>query len=300
LYVPSWVDPEPIEQHILEQETRLRAYGAVTGWASLRWRGASYFDGCAAGGAARMPVPLVLAGGFLRPDPRVLILRGQLAPTEWAVHEGLRCATVQRALFDEIARLGSLRPAVVAIDMAAAAGLISVNLFARYLDQCRSRNGVVLAREADLLAINESWSPQETWMRLCWILDAGLPHPRCNASVFDPEGRLLGVPDLFDEEAGVVGEYQGAIHRSQKRHQRDVLREEQFRDHGLEYFEVVGGEMRDGSGVAARMRRVRSRAKFLPPESRAWTLEPPLWWVAQPALDETLRASGAADVLWRT
>jgi hypothetical protein len=276
--VPSHVTGEVIEQRILEQGARLRADGAVTGWASLRWHGAHYFDGAAARRGARLPVPLVIPGGFLRPDPGTLVLRGQLAPSEWSVIAGLRCTTVQRALFDEIARRGSLRASVVAVDMTVAAGLISLDLFATYLAGCRSRNGVVLAREASRLAVVGSWSPQETWMRLCWILDAGLPPPRCNVPVFDHHGRHLGTPDLFDEGAGVVGEYQGAIHRDHRRHRHDVQRAERFREHGLEYFEVVAGEMADATTVPDRMRRVRARAKFLPPESRAWTLEPPPWW----------------------
>lgn len=300
LYVPSSVSTQPVEQHILEQGARLRTDGAVSGWAALRWRGAAYFDGSTPGGGARLAVPLLIPGGFLRPDPRTLVLRGQLAPSEWSVVAGLPCTTVQRALFDEVVRRASLRAAVVAIDMTAAAELISVDLFARYLEQCRSRNGVVLARAACLLAIDESWSPQETWMRLCWVLDAELPPPRCNPPVFGTDGRFLGTPDLFDEEAGVVGEYQGAIHRDRARHRHDIRREELFRDHGLEYFEVVAGELADGATVPRRMRRVRSRAKFLPPESRAWTLEPPAWWSPPVPLAAKLRASGAADSLWRT
>ena len=41
LYVPADVRECP-EQRILEQGCRIRAYGAVTGWAALRWYGATY------------------------------------------------------------------------------------------------------------------------------------------------------------------------------------------------------------------------------------------------------------------
>ena len=116
-------------------------------------------------------------------------------------------------------------------------------------------------------------------MRLCWTLDAGLPEPLVNVPVFDLGGHLLGIPDLFDDEAGLVGEYQGAIHRHRDRHRSDVHRAERFRDHGLEYLEIVGPDL-DDVRTPARIRKVRSRALFLPPDQRRWTLEPPPGWAA--------------------
>jgi len=114
------------------------------------------------------------------------------------------------------------------------------------------------------------------------------------------DGRLIGVPDLFDPEAGLVGEYQGEDHKDGARHRKDVEREERFRDHGLELFEVAGGDLLRRHVVVARMRRARARAKFLPPESRAWTLETPPWRPTPETLDAYLLRTGVADLLWRT
>ncbi len=252
-------------------------YGAVTAWAALRWHGAAYFDGVAHG--RRLPIPLTLGEHMIRGDGRVAIRRGQLGSTEREVIAGLRCATWQRALYDEIVRLGSLRPAVTAFDMTLAAGIGDVAMFWDYLERVRPRNGVVLAREVTSLARVGVRSPREVPMRLCWTLDAGLPEPLVNVPIFDHGGRLLGIPDLFDAEAGLVGEYQGAIHRSRDRHRSDVHRAERFRDHGLEYLELVGPDL-DDVRTPARIRRVRSRALFLPPDKRRWTLDPPAWWAA--------------------
>jgi hypothetical protein len=270
------VDASVVEQRIVEQAARLRHYGAISGWAALRWRGAAYFEGTS-NDRSPLPVPLAVGKECLRPDPAFVRLRRQLPLWEWDVHRGLRCAVWERALFDEIIRLGTPRSAAVAIDMAIAAGFGGIDDFWRYLDQVRPRNGVVLAREAAGLARGTCWSPQESWMRLCWCLDAGLPEPLCNVPVFDRSGGLLGIPDLFDPEAGVVGEYQGAVHRSREQHRRDVERAERFRAHGLEYFEVVAGQLFDAT-TATRMRHVRARAAFLPADRRTWTLEEPAWW----------------------
>ena len=49
-------------------------------------------------------------------------------------------------------------------------------------------------------------------MRLVWELDAGHPRPLCNVPLFDRHGRHLATPDLVDPGAGVVGEYDGAVH----------------------------------------------------------------------------------------
>ena len=56
-----------------------RAYGAVTGWAALRWHGATFFDGTAEGGRKLLPVSLVVHSK-LRPRPAVHLHRGAAGP----------------------------------------------------------------------------------------------------------------------------------------------------------------------------------------------------------------------------
>jgi hypothetical protein len=298
MYVPSSVDGGRVEQRILEQGSRIRAYGSVSQWAALRWHGAAYFDGVGYDGE-QLPVPLILDSG-IRPDPRFTQTEEQLAPTEWEVVDGLRVTTVQRALFDEVRRVRSVREAGVAISMAAAARLISVALFATYIAQRQAWTGVPHARKAVGMARDDCRSPQEARMVQIWTLDAEFPPPLCNCEVFDLEGRLLGVPDLFDPEAGLVGEYQGEDHKNGSQHRKDVEREERFRDHGLEYFELVGGNIAQRQVAVQRMVNARRRAKFLPPESRAWTLDPPPWRTRPETVHEYLVHTGRADRLWRT
>jgi hypothetical protein len=298
-YVPIEVDDSVVEQRILEQAHRIRGYGAVTAWASLRWQGAQFFDGTTDGGVTELPIPLI-SHTKLRPDPRFVMTQEQLAPSEWSIVGDIPVATIQRALFDEVRRRPGVRDAANAIAMAAAARLTSRRLFAMYVAQRQSWTGVPHARLAVALAHDDCRSPQEFRMYLVWKLDADLPEPLLNRAVYDLDGRLIGIPDLFDPVAGLAGEYQGGEHKDPARRRKDTEKADRYRDHGIEMFEVVEGELGRRQLVAARMRSSRARSKFLPPESCAWTLETPPWRTPPEPLDAYLQRIGRADQLWRT
>ena len=274
-YLPSGTDLDLVEQRILAGSVRLPPTGAVTGWAALRWRGAAYFEGTDAGGR-RLPVPLLVPGsGSRAADPGIRYSWEQLPPREREVVDGVPCATVARALYDQARWSAGDRRATVAVDMAVAAGLITVEEFRTYVEGRPAWTGVYRARFAADHARPRSRSPQESLTRLTWVLDAGLPEPLCNEPLFALDGRLLGYPDLFDPVAGLVGEYDGADHLQQDRRSRDRTREERFRDHGLEYVALVRGELGRPGLVVRRLRAAYRRAPFLPEDRRRWTLEPP-------------------------
>jgi hypothetical protein len=212
----------------------------------------------------------------------------RLDPGHRASRYGIACTTVRRALFDAMRSAPDLREAVVAMDMVAAAELTSIR---RVSDFCLTRarwNGVPQVRAALALASEDSLSPNETRMRLVWMLDAGLPMPEVNKPVYDLTGRLLGTADILDLEAGLVGEYDGEEHRHVRRHAHDVGREDSLRGHGLEVFRVTGPDMSDRRLLVERMLGARSRAKWLPPGRRAWTIEAPYGLEPAPTLDDLL------------
>jgi hypothetical protein len=217
---------------------------------------------------------------MLRPDPRVLISRAQLAADERELIEGIWVATAERALFDEVRRHMSLRRAVADIEVAVAAGLISFTEFADYVARRNPWTGIGLARDAVALAGLGCWSRPEAGMALIWMLDAEIGRPLCNVPIFDRRDRLVAIVDLFDAEAGCVGEYQGADHKDGERHREDVAREQALRDVGLECFEVVGGDLADRDLVEKRMHAARGRSLFRSPADRLWTLDQPDWWPA--------------------
>ncbi len=126
------------------------------------------------------------------------------------------------------------------------------------------------------LANENAWSPREVWVRLAWEHHARLPRLLTNHPVFDRMGRHIGTPDLLDEEAGVVIEYDGALHLAGTRRRRDRDREEAFRRAGLEYLMIMAGD--NLPSVVARMCRTREEA-LQSPKRRDWTIQLPHWWI---------------------
>jgi hypothetical protein len=283
------VDGRIPEQRILEQSMRLTG-GAVTGWASCRMHSAAFFDGLRRDGRTPVPVPLNcgplhqirrLPGDDLRRD---ILLDGEIVRLY-----GIPCTVPNRATFDAMRFAANVREAVVAMEMMAAAALTSVRRMTDYVvPDHQAWTGVGQSRDALALAVEGSRSPQESRLRLVWVLDAGHPPPLVNRPVFDLTGQLLGYPDLFDPEAGVLGEYDGEDHRDVVRHSSDVARESRFREHGLEVVRVTGPDLRNPSLVIDRVDAAFRRAQRVPAGRRTWTLDPPSWWPQELSLDERL------------
>ena len=173
----------------------------------------------------------------------------------------VRCTTPTRATFDAARRATDLRMAVVVLDLALAAGAVSLSALGEFLATKAGWPGIRQVSDAAVLADPRSLSPKETLLRLIWRLDARLPAPRSNWPVADDAGTFIGRPDLLCEELAVVGEYDGADHRTRARHRDDVRRDELFRRVGLEPFRVVGADLDDISLVVERMRAAVRRAQ---------------------------------------
>lgn len=288
-YVPADVDGVRPEQRAIEQAERVRGSGALSGWAACRLHGARFFDGRHHGGRQPLPVPLVVWGpGRPDSDDGCAVSQEPVEPHEVWRRCGMDVVEPQRALFDELRRCDDPRDAVVAMDMMAAAGLVSIAQMSAYYEKRRGWRRATVLPVALPLASERSRSPAECRMRLVWEVDAGLPRPLVNQEIFDRRGRFVAMVDLLDPVAGVVGEYDGAAHRLTARRGRDIGREEKLRRLGLEYFDAVAPDLRDRRTLADRMRSTRSRARFAAPGERAWTIEPPPGWPREQSLDERL------------
>jgi hypothetical protein len=183
-------------------------------------------------------------------------------------------------------RVSEPRDAVVAMDMTAAAELVSRAELRAFLATRRSWRRSTRVAWAVALASERSLSPNEVRMRLVWELDAGLPRPLVNQPVWSDTGHLLGVADIFDPVAGVVGEYDGGTHLAMGRRAKDVHREDHFRRAGLEYFTVTGPDLFDTRKIVERMLATRARAPYFNGRLGTWTIQPPDgWWFTVTAAD---------------
>jgi hypothetical protein len=283
LYVPSTVELT-VEQRIVEAAAVLPAYGAVSGWAALRWLGGSWFDGKGAGGAV-LPVTLALMDSSITSQPGIAISEERLDPTQIQRWRGLRVTSAAYALLFDIRHAHSDASALVAADMAAYDDLVSAGELAVLVARSQGWDGIERGRRVVGLMAENAWSPAEVVMRIIWTDVAGLPRPLTNQPVFDVSGRLVGTPDLLDPEAGVAGEYDSDLHLESSRRRRDLEREDAFRAVGLEPVAMVTGELGDPWKFVARLRAAYARSARIPADRRRWTIVPPDWWVVTHSVD---------------
>lgn len=281
-YVPATVDGARPEQRILEASMVVPTGYGVTGWAALGWwTGNRWFAGGATSGAL-LPVPVVTSTMHVRAQPGVEVSQEGVHLADLVTHDGVPLTRACCALSFEVRRrTDRLADAVAWIDMACYTDVLSLAEIGSYAAGQRGWTGIPLIRTAVTLADENSWSPQETRIRLRWVLEAELPRPLCNTPVFDLAGRHLGTPDLLDPVAGVVAEYDGSDHLAGPKRLHDVRREDAFRDHGLEYVTTLAGDAHGPHGFVERLLRAYSRARAARArgETPRWSATPPSWWV---------------------
>lgn len=282
--MPADVQRSP-DQRIVEAGHALHDLASVTGWAALRWMGALWFDGIAQDGVTQRPVVIAVRHGSVRSQDGIKVTSEFIPPRDRQVVDDLQvtvpvCATAYEARYAP-----DVRSAVRAIDMAAAADLVSIEEMRQYAELLYHWTGIQMLRDALDLADENVWSPLEVDLLLDWQLAAGFPRPLANRPVFDLQGRFVGTPDLLDPVAGVVGQYDGRLHAVAGRRARDLRTEDAFREVGLEYFTMVAEDRADQARTVRRMRAARARAAFLPPDQRLWTIDPPTWWVPTHTVD---------------
>jgi hypothetical protein len=289
-YVPISADPDVPEQRIPEATVLLPPCGAITGWAALRWRRAGLLDGVGPDGVTRLPVPLNIGPNLHRAGrDDVAYLRDRLPETELSTLHGVRCVKAERAVFDEMRRAETVTDAVVVFDMTAAAQLTSLSRIRAYVEAHPGWDGLPLARKVLDLADENSWSPLESRVRLVWVVDAGRPRPLTNRPVFERSSeRLLGYADLLDPVAGVVGEVDGGEHGRPGRRSKDAVRDDRFRNHGLETFRATSYDLHHPAALVGRIHAAYRRAERRSHEARTWTLTRPAGWEPEPSLDGIL------------
>lgn len=276
LYVPAWVDSDEPDQRVAEAAAILPAYGGVTGWAALAWAGGGYFRDVA---LTDRPVTLAVMHGEVRAQRGVATTSERLPPRDLGTEDGLAVTTRVRSLCFEMRYAPSDRDATVLLDMACADDLVSIDEVAAYTALLNGWTGVGRCRFAVATADENCWSPMESWLRLFLLIDLGVDVLVCNPPVFDLDHRHVGTPDLLDPVAGLVIEYEGALHLQGRRRAADLQHEAGLRRVGLEYVVATAADLSDPHRwLAPRVEDARARALATSGSRRQWTLDPPAWW----------------------
>ena len=98
----------------------------------------------------------------------------------------------------------------------------------------------------------------ETRARLAF-LEAGLPEPELNATVHGPDGHFLARVDFLWRGAGVVVEYEGDQHRTDRRQwQNDIARVRLLEESGLRVVRVTSLDLFDASRLRALVAMLRA------------------------------------------
>lgn len=236
---------------------------ALGGWAAAYRLGVTDLDGLGANGSTLLPVPVCLQPTTqMRRRPQIHPMRSAFTDEDLVQLDGVPVTSPERTCFDlmraPVLPMGpavpilELEEAVVGVDAMLRAGLVSVASMRQYVDRRPRWRGVPLARRALDLADGRSRSCPESRFRVLWTVEAGLAGPLVNHPVCDPAGELLGIPDLLDPEAALVGEYDGQHHRDLAQHTADNVREEIFEEHGLLVVRASSSDL-----TAYRRRTVR-------------------------------------------
>jgi hypothetical protein len=248
--------------------------GVVGGWAAAWLHGARWFDGRC--GGQELPVLVCLpAAGRMRPRPGVRVLRSELRDDDVTEVAGVPVTSAVRTGLD-LARLSDVpRRGVVAVDALWAAGATTGPAVLAHLEERPRLRGAPVARAAAGLAVPGVRSPKETELRMLWVFDAGLPIPLVNHRLVDLAGRHLGTPDLLDEEAGLVGEFDGGDHLALEVSTVDHVRQEGLERHGLVVVRFTSVDVRPAHvrRTVWRLRDARTRglARVGP---RSWRVVP--------------------------
>jgi hypothetical protein len=283
-FVPSGTPADVVEQRILEALTWAGPDAVVTGWGALRLHGGGFFDGLARDGRTRLPVPIAANSERRRARAGIHLTEDRIPEDEVVIAHGMRCAVVDRALFDEIRREPDEWDGVVAVDMCCAAQLTSIRRMQRYRWARYWYRDVRRLDRILPLADEGARSRPEVDLRRIWTEHAQWPHPLCNRTILDLEGVVVGMPDLFDPSRAVAGEYAGAGHRDVDQHDRDLERAAAFRRVGIEAVEVTARHIRQPALVTRLLDEAAERAALLP---RRWQLGP-----EAPSLDSILDRGG--------
>lgn len=284
LFLPAHVDREDADQRIVEAVASAPAGSGATGWAALHWQRARWFTGRTARGDL-LPVPVAVGDSVhLARRTGVQLCRDWLFEGDIIEVDGLPITRPERSICIAALRARSVEDTVQVICMAMADDLASLAELRAYAARIKGRPHTRRLNAAIELADENLWSPMEVTLMMRWRHHRPVAGLLCNAPIFDRDGHHLLTPDLFDAEAGVVGQYDGIIHEETRVRRRDLELEERCRDLGLEVVTMLSADLCDMRSFDRRLAAAYQRASTRPTHG-GWTLDQPPWWTDTSTVD---------------
>ena len=279
LYLPAGAD-QTAAQRIVAAAALLPSNGFIGGWAAAHVLGAGYMDGLDPRRAER-DVDVLLPPDLHRLHiPGITYRRASLRAGDVTHVHDLPVTSLLRTAVDLACWAGSVTEATVYLDLLLEAGLSRSELVACAPE---GRRGAVRSRHAIALARRGSRSPGETRLRLLYGEELDSAQVLLNPTLLDRDGRFVAMPDLFDPDAGLALEYDGASwddertagHRDERQHREDNVREE-----AMERLRVI--VLRAGAGdlgqhrrqTAYRMRQARAEGLNRDRSRDRWIVRP--------------------------
>jgi very-short-patch-repair endonuclease len=184
----------------------------------------------------------------------VRVRRAALPESDVIVRRGLRVTSALRTVCDLGGRADVIE-SVVAIDVAARAGLVSLSELASHVATHAGAKGIRRLRRALRLADPRSESPMETRLRVELIM-ARLPRPCVQPELFDAMGNFIGRADLYYPDRRLVIEYDGENHK--ERLVADLRRQNALVNAGYHLLRFTAADLRSAGSVVAQVRRARA------------------------------------------
>lgn len=182
-----------------------RRNGIVTGVAASAVRGAEWVDS---------DVPVELLWNCTRPPDGIVVRNERVSDDEWTVVGGLPVTTPARTAFD-LGRYLKRGQAVARLDALMRVAPFSVEDVMLLTKRYKGARGVAKLKAVLPLVDGGAASPQETRLRLLFI-DAGLPKPTTQITIYDQSGGYVRTIDLGWEDFNVGAEYDGEQHRTNR------------------------------------------------------------------------------------
>jgi hypothetical protein len=179
--------------------------GIVTGIAASALHGAEWVDD---------DVAVEMLWNCTRPPRGIVVRNERISDDEFTLLGELSVTTPARTAFD-LGRYLKRGQAIARLDALMRAAPFSIEDVMLLTKRYRGARGVAKLKAVLPLVDGGAESPQETRLRLLFI-DAGLPKPTTQITIYDQCGRYVRTIDMGWEDFMVGAEYDGDQHRTSR------------------------------------------------------------------------------------